>query len=89
MDNHRAAMWCWLQHVDPGQPHSLFDMDRHYDCLQPPEWLENCPEDIQKLSIDEYLNFDYALNDFNHGERASVSHGITNYRFTSRDTEIR
>ena len=29
MDNHRAAMWCWLQHVDPGQAHSLFHMDRH------------------------------------------------------------
>ena len=64
MDNHRAAMWCWLQHVDPGQPHSLFHMDRHYDCLPSPEWLENCPEDIQKLSIDEYLNFDYVFDDF-------------------------
>jgi hypothetical protein len=72
MDNHRAAMWCWLQHVDPGQPHSLFHMDRHYDCMPSPEWLENCPENIQKLSIDEYLNFDYAPNDFNHGERAQL-----------------
>ena len=63
MDNHRAAMWCWLQHIDPCQPHSLFHMDRHYDCLPSPEWLENCPEDIRQLSINEYLNFDYAFND--------------------------
>ncbi len=62
MDNHRAAMWCWLQHIDPCQPHSLFHMDRHYDCLPSPEWLENCPE-IRRLSINEYLNFDYAFND--------------------------
>jgi virulence-associated protein VapD len=72
MDNHRAAMWCWLQHVDPDQPHSLFHMDRHYDCLPSPEWLENCPEDIRRLSINEYLNFDYALSDFGHGERAQL-----------------
>jgi hypothetical protein len=69
MDNHRAAMWCWLQHVDPD---SLFHMDRHYDCLPSPEWLENCPEDIRRLSINEYLNFDYALSDFGHGERAQL-----------------
>jgi hypothetical protein len=72
MDNHRAAMWCWLQHVDPGQPHSLFHMDQHYDCLPSPEWLESCPEDLRGLSIDEYLKFDYAPNDSNYGERASL-----------------
>jgi virulence-associated protein VapD len=69
MDNHRAAMWCWLQDVDPSHAHSLFHMDRHYDCLPSPEWLENCPEDIRQLSIDEYLNFDYAFDDFGRERR--------------------
>jgi hypothetical protein len=72
MDNHRAAMWCWLQHIDPGQPHSLFHMDRHYDCLPSPEWLENCPEDIRGLSVDEYLKLDFAPRDYNNGERAQL-----------------
>jgi len=44
-------------------------MDRHYDCLPSPEWLENCPEDIRQLSIDEYLNFDYAFDDFGRERR--------------------
>ena len=72
MDNHRAAMWCWLRHVDPGQPHSLFHMDRHYDCLRMDEWLENCPEDIRRLSINEYLSFDYAYNDFGRERRMQL-----------------
>jgi len=29
MDNHRAAMWCWLQHVDPNHPHAILHIDRH------------------------------------------------------------
>jgi hypothetical protein len=62
-------MWCWLQDVDPSHAHSLFHMDRHYDCLPSPEWLENCPEDIRQLSIDEYLNFDYAFDDFGRERR--------------------
>ena len=62
MDNHRAAMWCWLQHVDPGQSHSLFHMDRHYDCQFMQEWLESCPHDLRQFGVNEYLDFDYASN---------------------------
>jgi hypothetical protein len=69
MDNHRAAMWCWLQRVNPHQPHSLLHIDRHYDCQFMLEWLENCPEDLQRLSVNEYLDFDYAPNDFGRRER--------------------
>jgi hypothetical protein len=56
MDNHRAALWCWLQHVDPKQPYSLFHMDQHYDTLasRMTTWLENLPPDWG-LGIDEYL----------------------------------
>ena len=47
MDNHRAAMWCWLRQLIRAS-HILFHMDRHYDCLRMDEWLENCPEDIRR-----------------------------------------
>jgi hypothetical protein len=61
MDNHRAAMWCWLQHIDPRRSHSLLHIDRHYDALasRVDEWLENCPSDLERLNIDQYLNWDY------------------------------
>lgn len=56
MDNHRAALWCWLQHIDPKQPYSLFHMDQHYDTLasRMTTWLDNLPPDWA-LGIDEYL----------------------------------
>jgi hypothetical protein len=56
MDNHRAALWCWLQHVDPKQHHSLFHIDRHYDALTSrlDTWLANLPADWS-LGVDEYL----------------------------------
>jgi hypothetical protein len=57
MDNHRAALWCWLQHMDPKQPYSLFHIDQHYDTLtsRMPDWLENLPPDW-RLGIDAYLS---------------------------------
>jgi hypothetical protein len=57
MDNHRAALWCWLQNIDPRQPYSLFHMDQHYDTLtsRMEAWLENLPVDW-RLGIDDYLS---------------------------------
>ena len=63
MDNHRAAMWCWLQHVDPQTAHSLFHIDRHTDTLQSrmDEWLAHLPPSWD-LTIDEYLNHSYVYD---------------------------
>lgn len=60
MDNHRAAMWCWLRHVDPDQPHSIMHIDRHYDTLysQMDTWLKALPS-LQGLSIQQYLDVPY------------------------------
>ena len=69
MDNHRAAMWCWMRHVDPHRSHSLLHVDRHYDCLPWPESLENHPDDIRRLSVNEYLDLHYAFNDFGREQR--------------------
>jgi hypothetical protein len=62
MDNHRAALWCWLQHIDPHAPHSIFHMDRHTDTLQSrlDEWRAHLPE-TWALSIEEYLVHSYPL----------------------------
>ena len=72
MDNHRAAMWCWLQHVDPQQPHSLFHMDWHNDALQSrlEDWLKHCPKSTERLSIEDYLQCDYPLEDLGPGRRS-------------------
>lgn len=59
MDNHRAAMWCWLQQVNPEEPHSLIHIDRHYDALQSrlDEWMQNLPP--WNAGIDRYLGAEY------------------------------
>ena len=33
MDNHRVALWCWLQHLADAPRWNLLHIDRHYDCL--------------------------------------------------------
>jgi hypothetical protein len=60
MDNHRAAMWCWVQELDREQHVNIFHIDEHYDTLysQMEEWLEALPH-IETLTINEYLEQDY------------------------------
>jgi hypothetical protein len=67
MDNHRAAMWCWMQHVEPRKPHALFHIDRHPDTLQSRmnEWLANLPRSWN-ISIEEYLTQTYVLEGAGH-----------------------
>ncbi len=59
MDNHRAALWCWIQELDLSKPHSLIHIDRHTDTLQSQmdEWLKNLPD--WTAGIDEYLDKKY------------------------------
>ena len=64
MDNHRAALWCWLQHISPERSHSIFHMDRHYDTLesQMTTWMKHLPNDWG-MTIDEYLTHSYEFHD--------------------------
>lgn len=64
MDNHRAALWCWLQKVNLESPHSLIHIDRHPDALQSrlDEWLEHLPS--WSSGIDEYLGKSYQCDGF-------------------------
>jgi len=61
MDNHRAALWCWLQHIKEGSAYHLFHMDRHYDALGShiEEWKAHLP-DLRKVGIQDYLNLSYS-----------------------------
>jgi hypothetical protein len=65
MDNHRAALWCWLQQIDKDKKYSLLHIDFHYDCLSSRlrEWLEALPQDIGSLTFDEYLQLRYVPAD--------------------------
>src|ERR1017187_10038506 len=62
MDNHRAASWCWAQHLEPDQQFSIFHIDRHYDLLQSrlEEWCAITPP-METLSIEDYLEIKYDL----------------------------
>ena len=60
MDNHRAALWCWLQHLSKSEKYNLFHIDRHYDTLSSriEEWISNAP-DFEKQTISEFLDYTY------------------------------
>lgn len=64
MDNHRAALWCWLQQIDMQKPHSLIHIDRHPDALQSQldEWLQHLPS--WSAGIDSYLGKTYHIDGF-------------------------
>lgn len=63
MDNHRAALWCWLQELELNRTHSLLHIDRHTETLQSriEKWLDNLPSSWD-LTIDEYLHHAYKVN---------------------------
>lgn len=65
MDNHRAALWCWFQHMKSERKYNLFHIDRHYDTTYrwEEEWRKNTP-DMFRISIHDYLAKNYGA-DFN------------------------
>lgn len=67
MDNHRAALWCWLQHIQAGKKYNLFHIDRHTDTLYSriEEWKKSIL-DLSKLPIDSYLALRYHHNSSGH-----------------------
>jgi len=61
MDNHRLALWCWLQHYNEQEKVDFLHIDQHYDCLQSchQEWTEALPRCIEDLSLEEYMNYNW------------------------------
>lgn len=66
MDNHRAALWCWLQHCNKNKKYNLIHIDKHTDTLQSrlEEWLAVFTN-VEDMTIDEYLNRSYRMADGN------------------------
>lgn len=65
MDNHRAALWCWMQHLKPREHHSIYHIDRHYDTLQSrmSQWVQHLPSDWKDLGLEQYLKIPVDLED--------------------------
>ena len=63
MDNHRAALWCWLRHLSENHKYNLFHIDRHTDTLysQIEKWKEQVG-DVRNQSIHEHLNLTYSVD---------------------------
>jgi len=55
MDNHRAAMWCWFQHISTDRKYNLFHIDKHTDTLNSniEIWKKHLPDmtNIRACSI--------------------------------------
>jgi hypothetical protein len=64
MDNHKAALWCWFQHLDKLEKVNIFHIDRHTDTLYSriEEWKQHFP-DMWNVSLEEYLNKKYHASD--------------------------
>jgi hypothetical protein len=56
MDNHRAAMWCWLQEMRPDERLNLLHIDEHFDTLSAniERWMKELPS-LDSISIEDYL----------------------------------
>jgi hypothetical protein len=57
MDNHRAALWCWMQHLSFEKRYGLFHIDAHYDAAEVSRLsLENSPM-LNAISLEDYLSY--------------------------------
>lgn len=59
MDNHGAALWCWLRELDTTNAFKMFHIDAHWDCLghnhqEWDEWMKALA-DFKPLALAEYL----------------------------------
>ena len=64
MDNHRLAMWCWLQKIKNEEKIDLLHIDQHYDCIasRHEQWLSSAPDKIEELTLTEYVEFPWEGN---------------------------
>lgn len=67
MDNHGAALWCWVQEKRSGIKYNLIHIDRHYDTRHGDglveEKLKNINNSsIEGLTIEEFLNRKITIN---------------------------
>ncbi len=68
MDNHLAALWCWLQKIDTSRQYNLFHIDRHidFDTVEMTDLIReilNKNIDIKNLAIRELAKQTFRLSD--------------------------
>ena len=55
MDNHRCALWCWMQHIKGVDSLDLIHIDAHTDMdSEAPSEIDNFPN-LEILTLSEYL----------------------------------
>jgi len=64
-DNHRVAMWGWLQDIDLNKKYDLFHIDRHNDTLYAnmTSWLQDAPR-LDGLTLEEYLALEQKVDNY-------------------------
>ena len=61
MDNHRVALWCWLQHLGPEERHHIVHIDQHYDMGAVGEdVLDGDPGRIRNATLADYLELPHS-----------------------------
>lgn len=69
MDNHVAALWCWLQEIDINEKYNILHIDAHYDTMSSriDTWLEYLPDNLKELDINDFLALKFYDGDFRDG----------------------
>lgn len=55
MDNHKSALWCWMQMCNPNEQYNFMHIDKHYDmldCYKSADLVKLYPT----MSFDEYCS---------------------------------
>ena len=59
MDNHRAALWCWLQEINKSKKYNVFHLDKHSDMgLVNDKIIDYIPH-MSSKTITEYLELSF------------------------------
>jgi len=69
MDNHVAALWCWLQEIETNEKYNVLHIDAHYDTMSNriETWLKYLPNNIKELDINDYLSLKFYDENFRDG----------------------
>jgi hypothetical protein len=61
MDNHVAAMWCWLQEIELNKMYNVLHIDAHYDTKANNinTWINYLPKNLTTLNINDFLSLKY------------------------------
>jgi hypothetical protein len=64
MDNHGAALWCWLQEINLSERYNFIHIDTHYDTLNVNMdlWIGSSINKFNEKNINDYFGLQYNLS---------------------------